>query len=91
MLSIGAQTPLMVRFLSMMATFLRSLAAQMAPFCPADPLPITINSYSFASIVASFLIPNFLLTTTVEFLGDATKTSRAVDERSYYQFRAAQE
>ena len=29
---------------STMATFLRSLAAQMAPFWPAGPLPITTRS-----------------------------------------------
>ena len=40
-------------FRSMMATFLRILAAQMAPFWPAGPLPITTRSYSLLSIKAS--------------------------------------
>jgi len=35
----------MVRLRSITATFLRSLAAQMAAFCPAGPLPTTIKSY----------------------------------------------
>src|SRR5262249_35349934 len=36
----------MVRLRSTMATFLRSLAAQIAPFWPAGPLPMTTKSYS---------------------------------------------
>src|SRR5262249_58860857 len=45
MVPVFTQTPPMERFFSMIATFLRSLAAQMAPFCPAGPLPITTRSY----------------------------------------------
>src|SRR5690242_10656883 len=45
MVPVFTQTPPMERFFSMMATFLRSLAAQMAPFWPAGPLPITTRSY----------------------------------------------
>src|SRR5580692_11216604 len=36
-----------MRVRSITATRLRSLAAQMAPFCPAGPLPITIRSNSW--------------------------------------------
>src|SRR5262249_16709133 len=43
-------TPPIVRFRSTMATFLRSLAAQIAPFWPAGPLPMTTRSYSMEFI-----------------------------------------
>src|SRR5215813_10610583 len=43
----------MVFVRSTIATFLRNLAAQIAPFCPAGPLPITTRSYSFALIKIS--------------------------------------
>src|SRR5208283_4016525 len=52
MVPVCTQTPPMVRLRSMMATFLRSLAAQIAAFWPAGPLPITTRSYSLASIIA---------------------------------------
>src|SRR5260370_82344 len=38
----------------MIATFLRIFAAQIAPFCPAGPLPITIRSYSLVCISVRF-------------------------------------
>src|SRR6516225_3966050 len=46
MVPVCTQTPPMVRLRSMTATFLRSLAAQIAAFCPAGPLPTTIRSYT---------------------------------------------
>src|SRR5271169_2920554 len=45
MVPVCTQTPPMVRLRSMTATFLRSLAAQIAAFWPAGPLPTTMRSY----------------------------------------------
>src|SRR5271167_4587377 len=46
------QTPPIISVRSMTATRLRSLAAQMAPFWPAGPLPITIRS-KFCSLIGN--------------------------------------
>ena len=41
---VWTQTPPIMSVRSIIATRLRNFAAQIAPFCPAGPLPITIRS-----------------------------------------------
>src|SRR5271156_4849477 len=73
----------MVRRRSMIATFLRIFAAQIAPFCPAGPLPITTRSYSLACISHSpqHETTIFYLNAEVIFgIGPRIKTMLIIDD-----------
>src|SRR6267143_1796842 len=54
---VWTQTPPIIMVRSITATRLRILAAQMAPFCPAGPLPITIRSNCWSAMGADTLSP----------------------------------
>src|SRR5262249_38984601 len=81
MVPVWTQTPPMVFVRSTMATFLRNFAAQIAPFCPAGPLPMTTRSYSLALIELSLWNGGFL-----RGFGGTTCASGGPRNRTYTRF-----
>src|SRR3984885_5343119 len=81
MVPVCTQTPPIVLFRSTIATFLRNVAAQIAAFWLAGPLPITTRSYSLASIV----LP---VQETPKMVVDSLKRLRSVAQspRNYHYF-----